>query len=75
MIIFMGRSISNRLLELLIEDKNCWDAQTYDEVSRLVQYRWGQQVLEWRKWGGDENCHECRLWFWTPYQIVSQKSS
>ena len=50
----MGRSISNRLLELLIHDKNCWDAQTYDEVSRLVQYRWGQQVLEWRKWGGDE---------------------
>ncbi|MGB7956018.1 MAG: hypothetical protein WCF23_18750, partial [Candidatus Nitrosopolaris sp.] len=46
-IIFIGRSISNRLLELLIHDKNCWDAQTYDEVSRLVQYRWGQQVLEW----------------------------
>jgi trans-aconitate 2-methyltransferase len=38
----------------LIHDKNCWDAQTYDEVSRLVQYRWGQQILEWRKWNGDE---------------------
>lgn len=31
-----------------------WDACTYDQVSRLVQYRWGQQVLEWRKWRGDE---------------------
>ena len=31
-----------------------WDARTYDEVSRLVQYRWGQQVIEWRKWRGDE---------------------
>ena len=31
-----------------------WDARTYDEVSRLVQYRWGRQVLEWRKWRGDE---------------------
>ncbi|MGB8034631.1 MAG: class I SAM-dependent methyltransferase [Nitrososphaeraceae archaeon] len=39
----------------MIHDKNCWDAQTYDEVSRLVQYRWGQQILEWRKWNGDES--------------------
>jgi len=31
-----------------------WDARSYDQVSRLVQYRWGQQVLEWRKWRGDE---------------------
>lgn len=31
-----------------------WDARTYDQVSRLVQYRWGQQVLKWRKWRGDE---------------------
>lgn len=38
----------------MIHDKNCWDAQTYDEVSRLVQYRWGQQILEWRKWNGNE---------------------
>jgi trans-aconitate 2-methyltransferase len=36
------------------EDRNCWDATTYDEVSQLVQYRWGQQILEWRKWSGDE---------------------
>ena len=36
------------------EDRNCWDAKTYDEVSQLVQYRWGQQILEWRKWSGDE---------------------
>lgn len=34
--------------------RNKWDAQTYDEVSRLVQYRWGQQVLEWRQWNGNE---------------------
>ena len=35
-------------------DNGSWDARTYDQVSRLVQYRWGQQVLEWRKWRGDE---------------------
>jgi len=35
-------------------DKSKWDARTYDQVSRLVQYRWGIQVLKWRKWRGDE---------------------
>ena len=35
-------------------NKGSWDAHTYDQVSRLVQYRWGQQVLKWRKWRGDE---------------------
>ncbi|MFL6408660.1 MAG: class I SAM-dependent methyltransferase, partial [Nitrososphaeraceae archaeon] len=35
-------------------NKGSWDAYTYDQVSRLVQYRWGQQVLKWRKWRGDE---------------------
>ena len=35
-------------------DKGSWDARTYDQVSRLVQYRWGKQVLEWRKWIGNE---------------------
>lgn len=40
---------------LLIHDRNNWTAQTYDEVSRLVQYRWDKQVLEWRKWNGDES--------------------
>ena len=35
-------------------DRNCWDAKTYDEVSRLAQYRWGQQILEWLKWSGNE---------------------
>jgi SAM-dependent methyltransferase len=45
---------NKRLLELLIHNTDCWDAQTYDEVSRLVQYRWGQQILEWRKWNGNE---------------------
>jgi trans-aconitate 2-methyltransferase len=39
-----------------MSDKNnsSWDARTYDQVSYLVQYKWGQQVLEWRKWHGDE---------------------
>ena len=35
-------------------NKGKWDARTYDQVSRLVQYRWGIQVLKWRKWRGDE---------------------
>ena len=35
-------------------NKGCWDAGTYDQVSRLVQYRWGKQVLELRKWRGNE---------------------
>lgn len=35
-------------------NKGSWDARTYDQVSRLVQYRWGQQVIKWRKWHGDE---------------------
>jgi trans-aconitate 2-methyltransferase len=34
--------------------KGSWDAHAYDQVSCLVQYRWGQQVLEWRKWYGNE---------------------
>jgi trans-aconitate 2-methyltransferase len=35
-------------------NKGSWDARTYDQVSRLVQYRWGQQVIKWRKWRGNE---------------------
>ncbi|HEY6885222.1 MAG TPA: class I SAM-dependent methyltransferase [Nitrososphaeraceae archaeon] len=35
-------------------NKGSWDALTYDQVSRLVQYRWGQQVIKWRKWRGNE---------------------
>jgi trans-aconitate methyltransferase len=31
-----------------------WDARTYDQVSFLVQYKWGLQVLERRKWHGNE---------------------
>ena len=38
----------------MIHARNCWDAQTYDEVSCLVQYRWGQKIIEWRKWNGNE---------------------
>jgi hypothetical protein len=30
------------------------DARTYNQVSYIVQYEWGQQVLDWRKWHGDE---------------------
>jgi trans-aconitate 2-methyltransferase len=36
------------------QNNGSWDARTYDQVSCLVQYKWGQQVLEWRKWRGDE---------------------
>jgi trans-aconitate 2-methyltransferase len=39
---------------LRYRNKGSWDASTYDQVSRLVQYRWGQQVIRWRKWHGDE---------------------
>ena len=35
-------------------NKGSWDALTYDQVSRLVQYKWGQQVIKWRKWRGNE---------------------
>jgi ubiquinone/menaquinone biosynthesis C-methylase UbiE len=35
-------------------DKGSRDARTYDQVSRLVQYRCGQQVIKWRKWTGNE---------------------
>ena len=36
------------------KNKGSWDARTYDQVSYLVQYKWGQQMLEWRKWHGNE---------------------
>jgi ubiquinone/menaquinone biosynthesis C-methylase UbiE len=36
------------------QNNGSWDARTYDQVSYLVQYKWGQQVLEWRKWHGNE---------------------
>jgi trans-aconitate methyltransferase len=39
---------------LRYKNKGSWDARTYDQVSYLIQYRWGQQVLEWRKWHGNE---------------------
>jgi trans-aconitate methyltransferase len=35
-------------------NKGSWDARTYDQVSRLIQYKWGQKVIKWRKWRGDE---------------------
>jgi len=35
-------------------NKSSWDACTYDQVSRLIQYRWGQQVIKWRQWRGNE---------------------
>ena len=36
------------------KNESSWDAHAYDQVTYLVQYRWGQQVLEWRKWLGNE---------------------
>jgi ubiquinone/menaquinone biosynthesis C-methylase UbiE len=36
------------------KNNSSWDARTYDQVSYLVQFKWGQQALEWRKWHGDE---------------------
>ena len=39
---------------MIYENKGSWDARMYDQVSRLVQYKWGKQVLEWRKWTGNE---------------------
>ena len=36
------------------QNKGSWDARTYDQVSRLVQYRWGQRLIKWRKWRGNE---------------------
>jgi trans-aconitate 2-methyltransferase len=39
---------------LKYRNKGSWDARTYDQVSRLVQYRWGQQVIKWRKWRRNE---------------------
>ncbi len=36
------------------KNNGSWDAHTYDQVSYLVQHRWGQQVLDWRNWQGNE---------------------
>ena len=36
------------------DNRNGWDAQTYDEISRIVQYQWSLQVLKWREWNGKE---------------------
>jgi trans-aconitate 2-methyltransferase len=38
----------------LNDSRDFWDAQTYDEISRIVQYQWGLQVLKWREWNGKE---------------------
>ena len=48
-----GISILNYEL-LKYRNKGSWDARIYDQVSRLVQYRWGQRVIKWRKWRGYE---------------------
>ncbi|MGN6632190.1 MAG: class I SAM-dependent methyltransferase [Nitrososphaeraceae archaeon] len=39
---------------LKYRNKSSWDACTYDQVSRLIQYRWGQQVIKRRQWRGNE---------------------
>jgi len=31
-----------------------WDAQTYEKISSSVQLKWGQSLLEKRKWAGNE---------------------
>ncbi len=36
------------------QNTGSWDAHTYDQVSRLVQYKWGQQLIKCRKWRGNE---------------------
>ena len=46
---------------LKYQNKGSWNASTYDQVSYLVQYKWGQQVLEWRKWCGMKS-YGCRMW-------------
>ena len=46
--------MTNQIKILLANNQNCWDAQAYDKVSRLVQYKWGKQVLNWRKWDRNE---------------------
>jgi len=35
-----------------------WDAHEYDQVSNLVQYRWGQQVIELLNWHGNETARD-----------------
>ena len=35
-------------------NKDSSGAYTYDQVSRLVQYRWSRQVIKWRKRHGNE---------------------
>jgi trans-aconitate 2-methyltransferase len=39
---------------LTYKNRGSWDAHTYDQVSQPVQYRWGIQMLKWRKWLGNE---------------------
>jgi trans-aconitate 2-methyltransferase len=39
---------------LKYRNKSSWDAYTYDQVSRLIQYKWGQQMIKWRQWRGNE---------------------
>jgi trans-aconitate 2-methyltransferase len=56
------------------ENKGSWDARTYDQVSFLVQYRWGQQVLEWRKWHGNEIVMDAGCGSGLANKTISQKS-
>jgi trans-aconitate 2-methyltransferase len=53
--------------------RNCWDAQTSDEVSRLVQYRLGQQILEWLKWSGNETVMDAGFGSGLLTKLLAQK--
>lgn len=48
----LGKNYSVQTLEH--NKTGSWDAYTYDEVSRLVQYKWGQQLINGRIWHGNE---------------------
>jgi trans-aconitate methyltransferase len=46
---------------------------TYDKVSRLVQYRWGQRILECRKWNGNETVMDAGCGSGLPSKLLAQR--
>jgi trans-aconitate 2-methyltransferase len=53
-VLIAGKGNHKHTRQMCYKNNGSWDARTYDQVSYLVQYKWGQHVLEWRKWHGDE---------------------